>query len=214
MVTIYIKLTWCAFKFYICRVNFKTFITALSVILLLFVIEAQEGDVPSHELRINGFDAISSEQGDVIISQIKQDLSKAGASYINVQSLQNGSLLISYQSNLNKSLVLELFSVPSSGQFENKSVNDLLVHAHLDLHIKDAGNQHTIPSGCNGVLNYEFKTDIDRQATQRLIALPYNFTSITKTVKASTVSVKHFSCRIVVTNSHVYIPDSRAGPLS
>jgi hypothetical protein len=195
-------------------VNFRSLFTVLTAALLLFVIETKEIDVPSHELIIANFDTATTQEAQVIIARIKQDLFQAGISDVTLEPSDSGNLLIRYESNLSPAVVLELFSSPSSKSINDKSVHELLGHADLAIVFKDAANSQTIPYGCDGTLSIELKTDIDRQATKRLLAFTYVHTNTVSTRFRSLRSANYLAEQPIYTKSNVFVPDSRAGPLA
>jgi hypothetical protein len=196
-------------------VNFKNFITALIVALLLFVIDVQETHVEKHELVIENFDSLPEHQAEVILLRIQQDLQLAGASQIDSHTLVNGNLTITYRSNLNPVLVLEFFNVPSIQGAHEASVQELLVHVDLDIVVKEIQPASGIPSGCDGALTHELKTDVDRQhGGQRLLALStYQTTRNHPFINAVLIGSDFYRANFT-TQRQVLIPESRAGPVA
>ncbi len=169
---------------------------------------------PNQELVIGGFHTIDLEEREVFIAHIKEELKSTGAEDLTARINEAGKLTISYKSNLNAALVLQLIQVPSDYLVEVQPLKELLASSQLSVKITDLTEKRGQSSGCNGVLNFELKTDLEYRAVDRLstgvelCGIDY-ISEIALNLQSSPIALK-----FIPVKDSSFIPDSRAGPWS
>jgi hypothetical protein len=195
-------------------VIFKSFITTVLVTLLLLVMGDYHAGQPNQELVIGGFHAIDVEQRDVFIAHIKEGLKNTGAEDLTALINDDGKLTISYKSNLNAALVLQLLQVPSDYLVEVQPLKELLTSSRLSVKITDLTEKSGQSSGCNAILNFELKTDLEHRAVDR----PFTGIELCGVVHfrdhVLNRQINRTALNFIPVKDNSFIPDSRAGPVS
>ncbi len=104
--------------------NWKIYIPIFIVILAFFGVSLEQSVVPNQEIVVR-FEAsyLNDEQSENTISEITNQLSAVGAIDIQVSKIKNGTLKFTYYSNVDVSIIKNLFQKEHQLLFENTAFN-------------------------------------------------------------------------------------------
>lgn len=173
--------------------------------------------VPNQEIVVQFSQEISDDDTEAAIAKVRTQLTKLGVADVQVVQRADGSLKISYYSEIDVSSIQEIFAKQQSGLFNNTSHenSDIPFKEHTDVYqftVSEIGSDSNADNGLNGLV-FEVETKSNR-------FYPPDFTYATasntteKELKLDELSVCIYSKQaICITISSHLLPETRAGPL-
>ncbi len=190
-----------------------TFAILLTIVSAAFV----PFSVPNQEIVVQFKDAISLQDENAAIAQVRAKLLRLGAEDVQIKRLDDGSLKITYFSDVAVSSIQETFARDQQGLFENTTNNtDLPYQDSADYYqftIKEIGGDTAIYNGLKGHV-FEVETKSNR------FYPPEFFSSASVLTKEDQLLLESISIKIgnqpeiVVDYSSRLLPETRAGPIA
>lgn len=172
--------------------------------------------VPNQELVVQFDEAVSGEIANAAIDQVSEKLEKLGAEDVKIKHLPNGTLKITYFSDISVATIQEVFASHPYNILgdKNTTTEDYPLEESLDYYkcvVSEIGGDNAIDKGLEGHL-----LDIETKSN-RFYPPEFFFTSATNN-EATIVHLANISEKInsqlssFVDYTSFLLPETRAGP--
>ncbi|WP_282135099.1 hypothetical protein [Seonamhaeicola maritimus] len=200
--------------------NAKWYFSTLIIALTLLGVCQKQVSVPNQEIVMEFVDVdVTSNYVQTAIADVKGQLQGIGAQNIKVQKEQNGTLKITYFSNVKVASIKEVLSKENhivlgyatnvQNENGNSSSNDSSNNYNLDVYEIKKGTES---SSLGGKYVLEIKYDYDRFSNPN-VYVPYESTKISKIDRSVKTAYRvNRNIAIAIDNNSYQKPEVRAGP--